>query len=103
MAKDKNPQHTYPRDPVFYQNYDLYETEGVDGPAKQGPGAGFYQNMDKYKSVSDFVKKKRKRKSRQRKIALLSIACDINKIDFPSDESSNTIPFDRSNTTTAKC
>lgn len=46
---------------VFYKNFDLYETEGTDGPAKHGPGAGFYQNMSKYKSVSDFIKQKRKR------------------------------------------
>lgn len=45
----------------LYHNYDLYETEGVDGPAKQGPGTGFYQNMDKYDSVSDFRSKKDKR------------------------------------------
>jgi hypothetical protein len=96
MAKDKNPQHVYPRDPVFYRNYDLYNTEGVDGPAKQGPGTGFYQNMNKYKSVSDFLRKKRKQKGRRRKMALLAIACDcdVNLIDFPLDESSNTIPFD---------
>jgi len=48
------------KEPLF-KNYDLYEVEGVDGPAKHGPGAGFYQNMDKYKSVSDFLSKKRKR------------------------------------------
>lgn len=48
------------KEPLF-DNYDLYETEGVDGPAKHGPGAGFYQNMDKYKSVGDFINKKRKR------------------------------------------
>lgn len=45
----------------LYDNYDLYETEGVKGPAKHSPGTGFYQNMEKYKSVSDFIKKKRKR------------------------------------------
>lgn len=50
------------KEPLFH-NYDLYETEGVDGKAEHGPGAGFYQNMDKYKSVSDFIKKKRERNS----------------------------------------
>lgn len=94
MAKDKNPQHVYPRPPVFYKNYDLYETEGVDGPAKQGPGTGFYQNMNKYKSVSDFIRKKRKQKGRKRKLALLAIACDCNNIDFPTDQIDNIIPFD---------
>lgn len=48
------------KEPLF-KNYDLYETEGVDGPAKHGPGTGLYQNMDKYDSVEDFVKQKRKR------------------------------------------
>lgn len=94
MPKDKDPNHTYPRPPVFYRNYDLYETEGVDGPAKQGPGTGFYQNMHKYKSISDFRKKKRKEKARKKKLALLRIACDCNLIDFPSDTIQNTIPFD---------
>lgn len=87
----------------FFKNYDLYETEGVDGPAKHGPGAGLYQNMDKYKSVSDFLAKKRKRnkdkykaddspkKSRsQRRMALLQKIA----IDFPVDDQvNNSIPF----------
>jgi len=74
---------------LFFKNYDLYETEGVNGPAKQGPGTGFYQNMDKYKSVSDFRKKKKKR-MKNRKLALLSVilknATDNNSIDFPNDD-----------------
>lgn len=45
----------------FFKNYDLYETEGVDGPAKHGPGTGLHQNMGKYKSVKDFIEQKRKR------------------------------------------
>jgi hypothetical protein len=44
----------------FYRNYDLYETEGVNGPAKHGPGAGWH-DMKKYKSLSDFIKDKRKK------------------------------------------
>ncbi len=56
---------------VFFKNYDLYETEGVGGKDKApSPGAGFYQNMNKYKSVADFLKKKRKGQKR-RKMALL--------------------------------
>jgi hypothetical protein len=44
----------------LYKNYDVYETEGVDGPAKHGPGAG-YHHMNKYKSIKDFLKDKRKK------------------------------------------
>ena len=44
----------------FYNNYDLYDVEGVDGPAKHGPGAGWH-DMGKYKSISEFLKAKRKR------------------------------------------
>lgn len=40
----------------FFHNYDLYET-----PGEHTPGGGFYQNMDKYKSVKDFIDKKRER------------------------------------------
>jgi hypothetical protein len=47
----------------FFRNYDLYETEGVDGKAEHGPGAGLYQHMSDYKSVADFLKKKRERNS----------------------------------------
>src|ERR1700690_127738 len=68
----------------LYKNYDLYETEGVDGKAKQGPGAGLYQNLDKYKSVSDFLKKKRKKKAARRR-ALLSILIK-QRIVFPIDD-----------------
>ena len=105
---------------LLYRNYDLYETEGVNGPAKHGPGTGFYQNMEKYKSVSDFIKKKRKRnkgkyvaedsyiqddgsvtktkdkkkKKRARRCALFlgltKQACDENNIDFPSDSLNST-------------
>lgn len=93
----KKDEHLYPRKQVFFKNYDLYETEGVDGPAKEGPGTGFYQNMSRYKSVMDFRKKRQK--SRKRKIALLSLACgiDINYIDFPTDEIGNIIPFSTEN------
>jgi hypothetical protein len=85
----------------FYKNYDLYETEGVSGPAKHGPGSGFYQNIKNYKSVSDFLKKKRennkgkyksdeqKKRSRKKKMAnrRIQILASITKvaIDFPSD------------------
>lgn len=44
----------------LYRNYDLYETEGVNGPAKHGPGVGWH-DMHKYKSIADFLKDKRKK------------------------------------------
>lgn len=88
------------KEPLF-KNYDLYETEGVNGPAKHGPGTGFYQHMNEYKSVSDFLSKRRKKnknkykadntkKSRMdRRLALLKVA-----IDFPVDDQVHeTIPF----------
>jgi hypothetical protein len=43
----------------FYRNYDLYETEGVNGKPKSGPGAGWH-NMHKYKSIKEFRDVKRK-------------------------------------------
>lgn len=91
MPKDKDPNHSYPRG-VLFKNYDLYETEGVDGPPKNGPGTGLWQNMNKYKSVSDFLRKKRKKRMKRRKMALLNMFLK-NAIDFNSDESSNTIPY----------
>lgn len=42
----------------LFRNYDY----GVDDP--NGPGTGFYANLDKYKSVMDFRKKKRKRRAK---------------------------------------
>jgi hypothetical protein len=43
----------------FYHNYDAYEVEGVSGEPKLGPGAGWH-HMDKYDSIADFLKDKRK-------------------------------------------
>lgn len=90
------------KEPLF-KNYDLYETEGVDGPAKHGPGTGLYQHMNEYKSVKDFIdksrnknkykaqdswiegsKEKRKKKA-SRRLALLSVLLK-QAIDFPIDE-----------------
>jgi hypothetical protein len=91
------------KEPLFH-NYDLYETDGVDGKAKHSPGTGLYQNMDKYDSVSDFRKSKKhlrdkykaddswihddgsiKKRKNARRLALLSL---INKfaIDFVTDD-----------------
>jgi hypothetical protein len=77
----------------LYRNYDLYETEGVDGPAKQGPGAGFYQNMGEYKSTKEFIDKKRKlSKKAQTRIELLSTLLKI-AIDFSIDDQINSAPI----------
>lgn len=76
---------------TIFKNYDLYETEGVDGPAKEGPGTGFYQNMDKYDSVSDFLNKKRKK----RKLALRQIFLK-KAIDFALDDQVTPIIGDNS-------
>jgi hypothetical protein len=38
----------------FYRNYDLYDVEGLNGPAKHGPGSG-WNHMDEFKSVKDFL------------------------------------------------
>src|SRR5271154_3675022 len=38
----------------FYRNYDLYDVEGVDGPAKHGPGSG-WNHMNEFKSIKDFL------------------------------------------------
>lgn len=42
----------------FYRNYDVYMAEGVDGPPKLGPGAGWH-HMHEYKSIKDFLDAKR--------------------------------------------
>src|SRR5579885_2502864 len=44
----------------FYRNYDLYDTEGVNGPAVHGPGSG-WNHMDEHESVKEFLEFRRKR------------------------------------------
>lgn len=83
---------------VFYKNYDLYDTEGAGGPAKQGPGTGLYQNMDKYKSVSDFRRKKRKKKIKKRQMQLIRMfeilaKKDSNNLTDPYENSVTPLPF----------
>lgn len=103
----------------LYRNYDLYDTEGVDGPAKHGPGTGLYQHMDEYDSVSDFREKKKKNREKYkaedlykhddgsiskvkekkhkravRRVALLiALANDENDIDFLVDEQIKSSPI----------
>lgn len=44
----------------FYRNYDLYDAEGVNGPPKHGPGAGWH-HMHNFKSIKDFIEFHRQR------------------------------------------
>jgi len=77
---------------LLFKNYDLYETEGVNGPGKvKTPGKGLYQNMDKYKSVSDFRKKKRKAPMLYRKMALLTAIAEPESVKDKEYEDSNNI------------
>jgi hypothetical protein len=101
----------------FFKNFDYAESEGVDGPAKHGPGTGLFRNMEKYKNVKDFLKKKRERNKdkykaddsyieddvnlTKNKIAkrinylrnLIKTAEDNNSIDFPIDEQIKSDPI----------
>jgi len=87
---NKDPNHYYSRG-LFFKNYDLYDTEGVDGPAKDGPGTGLHSG--KYKSVTDFLQQKRNKRLKKRKLAFAKIS-DENNIDFPTDNLSAIMPFD---------
>lgn len=73
---------------IFFKNYDRFDLSS-------GPGESFYENMHKYKSVKDFLNKKRKRNKKRkfaiRKMALLSLA-----IDFKLDESISPLIGDES-------
>lgn len=56
--KDKKRVDRDVRPTVFFHNYDY---GGPDSPTKTSPGRGLYDGpMDRYDSVSDFIKKKRK-------------------------------------------
>ncbi len=74
-------------DEPFYKNYDLYDVKG-----KHGPGAGWHE-MQNYKSVSDFLKEKRKKlknkyKNKDKIKARAEHFYNIIKsaIDFPIDD-----------------
>lgn len=66
----------------LFKNYDY----GISD--KNGPGTGLYQNLDKYKSVKDFIKSKRKRNKNKYKVkARMKLLSKLTKIaiDFPYD------------------
>jgi hypothetical protein len=44
----------------LYRNYDLYNAPGITDHPKHGPGAGWH-SMQNYKSISDFLKDRRKK------------------------------------------
>jgi hypothetical protein len=44
----------------FYKNYDLYDVEGVDGPAHHGPGSG-WNHINQFKSIKEFLQFRRRR------------------------------------------
>lgn len=44
----------------LYRNYDTYDVPGVSDKPKHGPGAGWH-DMEKYKSVKEFIEARRKK------------------------------------------
>lgn len=76
---------------VFYKNYDLYDT------GDPSPGKGFYSDMEKYKSISDFRTKKRKKKMKERQATflhfLVKVAEDQNNLTDPTEGQVTPIPF----------
>jgi hypothetical protein len=50
------------REPTFFANYDYTEAE----PNETSPGGGLYHgDMGKYKSVSEFIRKRRRQRGRR--------------------------------------
>ncbi len=96
--KDKpyDPEDTMARG-VLYKNYDLYAVE----PTDLGPGTGFHQNMDKYKSVADFREAKRKRNEHKAKTRKALFKCielqaskkDMNNLVDPTEGQVTPMPF----------
>lgn len=80
---NKYADHAEIRPEVFYKNYDYgTQTKSNKENTKLGPGTGFFENMDKYKSVKDFINtdRKMKRKQRKKKLAFLCFAEDLTEI-----------------------
>jgi hypothetical protein len=77
ILAEKFADHIRIRPNVMFKNYDYgTQTKSEKENTKLGPGSGFYSNMDKYKSVKDFVDsdRKMKRKQRKKKLAFLCLA-----------------------------
>jgi hypothetical protein len=96
--KEKAPLNQPRFKEPFYKNYDLYDTEGVDGEPEHGPGSGLYSHMKDYKSVKDFLDKKRNKTNKvaERMICLYNLvknSFDNNFIDFPTDEQIKSSPI----------
>lgn len=89
---DKKSHAKIKNDQVFFKNYDLYDTGG------SSPGTGLYQNMQKYKSITDFRKKKRKKNIKKRQAQLIKMfevlaKKDINNLTDPYEGIVTPIPF----------
>lgn len=81
-------EDTLPRG-MFFTNYDYADSS-------TGPGKGLYSDMDKYKSVADFRKKKRKDKMRKRRTAFLNLiskASDESNLEDPTEDQVTPIPW----------
>jgi hypothetical protein len=87
---NKFADHAQVRPEVFFKNYDYgQQTKSEKENTKLGPGSGLYENMDKYKSVKDFINsdRKMKRKQRKKKLAFLCFAKEkeLDLSDIPID------------------
>lgn len=70
--EDKNRVNLDARHDILFKNYDY---GGSEEGGETSPGRGLYNgNMDKYKSVKDFINHVRKRKAKKRKKVLATIA-----------------------------
>lgn len=84
VLANKFADHIEPRPEVFFKNYDYgQQSKSEKENTKSTPGTGFYSNMDKYKSVKDFIDtdRKMKRKQRKKKLAFI-ISAKKHKLDL---------------------